>query len=815
MIKYVCFLALGFLLLVSNQSFGQNLFQTNLRDIKVDQLTDNDIMKYMQQLKASGISQSQAEQIAISKGMPVSEIQKLRQRITQLNANPQNNLQQNKQGQINLNQRQIQTGTDTTQQPIDTTTKIPKPLIDPKIFGSELFNNASLTFEPNLQIATPVNYILGPSDELNISVYGLQEFSNVLTVAPEGTLAIPDVGQIKVAGLTIEAARQKIFNAMSSSVYPTLKNGRSKLSVTLSTIRSIKVTIIGANKPGNYTVSSLTTAFNALFLAGGPSQFGSFREIELIRDNKVFEKIDLYRFLVNGDQSDNVTLKDNDVIRIPTYRTRIDVEGYVKRPGYFEVLDSETFKDVLKYASGFADSAYRASVRVTQFTDKELRVRDVSSEEYANYHPQDGDYISVDKVLDRFSNRVIISGAVFRPGVYELTPGMTADDLIKKANGLTEDAYKGRAQIFRLNDNLTKGILSFNALNSSNINLKREDSVVVKSIFDLRDEYYVSVQGEVRNPDFYLYNDSMTVKDILLEAGGLTDAAYPQKIEIARLIYRLTVTAQDVRASEIININGMEDLSSPSKNVQLKPYDLVTVRRKPGYAEMQTIKVIGELQYPGPYVLEKREERVSDILKRAGGFTPEAYKEGAFIKRYNTDTITSIRLQTIENIQQQLANDSSQPVTQNIERQFDQIPLNIEKILSNPGSPEDVVLKARDELIVPKYTAEVKMSGSVLFPTQIPYDHKYDFKDYISSAGGYSDAARKNKAYILYANGKARTIKKFLFFKSYPTVKPGSEIVVPTKEVTKNRLTTGEIIGISSALASLAGVAIAIINLTK
>jgi len=253
MIKYACFLALGFFLLISNQSFGQNLFQTNLRDIKVDQLTDNDIMKYMQQLKTSGVSQSQAEQIAISKGMPVSEIQKLRQRVAQLNANPQNNLQQNKQGQNNLNQTQIQTGIDTTQQPIDTTTKILKPLINPKIFGSELFNNASLTFEPNLQIATPVNYILGPADALNISIYGLQEFSNVLNVTPEGTLAIPEVGQIKVAGLTIEEAQQKIFNAMSSSVYSTLKNGRSKLSVTLSTIRSIKVTVIGANKPGNYT----------------------------------------------------------------------------------------------------------------------------------------------------------------------------------------------------------------------------------------------------------------------------------------------------------------------------------------------------------------------------------------------------------------------------------------------------------------------------------------------------------------------------------------------------------------------------------
>lgn len=330
----------------------------------------------------------------------------------------------------------------------------------------------------------------------------------------------------------------------------------------------------------------------------------------------------------------------------------------------------------------------------------------------------------------------------------------------------------------------------------------------------MRDEYYVSIQGEVRKPDFYSYNDSLTLKDIILQAGGLTDAAYPQKIEVARLIYRDTVTSKDVRASEIISINGMEDLSSQSKNIQLRPYDLVTVRRKPGYAEMQTMKVVGELQYPGPYVLEKREERVSDILKRAGGFTPEAYKEGVFIKRYNDDTIMTIRRQTIQNIQQEL-NDSTNQVAQNIERQYDQIPLNITKILSRPGSPEDVVLKARDELIVPKYTPEVKMSGSVLFPTQIPYNRKYDFKDYISSAGGYSDDARKRKAYILYANGKAETIRSFLFFKNYPAVKPGSEIVVPAKEERKNKLTPGEIIGISSALASLAGVVIAILNLTK
>ncbi len=827
MIKYLCFLALVISLFVPNKSFAQDILRgQNLRDIKVDQLSDNDILKFQQQLSAMGITQQQAEQIAISKGMPLSEIQKLRQRIAQVNAKqPQTNLPANRQNQNQLNQNQLnpnqlnqlKTGIDTNKLLNIDTTKAFKPLIDPKIFGAELFNNAQLTFEPNLQIATPVNYVVGPGDQLNISVYGIQENSDLVNVTPEGTISIPQVGEVKVAGLTIEEARQRISNVMSSTAYPTIKSERSKLSVTVGNIRSIRVTIIGANKPGNYTVSSLTTAFNALFLAGGPSQFGSFREIELIRDNKLYKKIDLYKFLVNGDQADNVSLKDNDVIRIPSYKTRVDIEGYVKRPGLFETLPGESFQDLLKFSSGFADSAYRASVRVTQFTDKEMSVKDMATNEFVSYQPHDGDLINVDKVLQRFSNRVIISGAVFRPGPYELSAGMTVTDLIKKADGLTEDAYAGRAQIFRLNEDLSKGVVSFNALNNPPIPLRREDSVVVKSIFNLRDEYYVSIQGEVRKPDFYGYGDSLTLKDLILQAGGLTDAAYPQKIEVARLISRDTLTNKDVRSSEIININGWEDLASQTKNVQLKPYDIVTIRRKPGYTEMQTIKVVGEMQYPGLYVLGKREERVSDMLKRAGGFTPEAYKEGAFIKRSNLgDTIRNIKQQTIENIQKQL-NDTTNAnqVTLNVQRQYDQIPLDIQKILLQPGSPEDVVLKGDDELIIPKYSAQVKISGSVLFPTQIPYDRTYNFRDYLSSAGGVSDVGRRSKIYILYANGKARTTRNFLFFKNYPSIKPGSEIIVPAKEERKNKLSTGEIIGIASAVASLAGVVIAILQVTR
>lgn len=781
---------------------AQGLLNQDLRQIHVDQLSDADIQLYYKKLQQAGISLDQALQMAAAKGMPASEIQKLRQRINLLATQSQSSANNTKIPNVN----RIDTAN------IDSF-KIAKPLIDPKIFGAELFNSASLTFEPNTRLATPLNYIVGPDDDLEISVYGLQETNLSTSVNAEGTISIPSVGQIKVAGLSIDEATQRIKIAMQRTAYSSLQTGRSKLSVTLGNIRSIRITIIGANKPGNYTVSSLSTAFNALFLCGGPSQNGSFREIELIRNNKLYKKIDLYRFLVNGDQSDNVTLQDNDVIRIPAYKIRVDMEGYVKRPGIFEMLPGENFNNLLEFASGFADSAYRSTVKLTQFTDKEISVKDLNTANFSNYVPQQGDQIQVNKILDRYANRIKISGAVFREGTYELTPNMTVGDLINKADGLREDAYKSRGQIFRLKDDLSKELVSFDPAVNTNILLKREDSVVIKSILELREDYFISIQGEVRLPGFYEYNDSLTVKDIILQAGGLTDAAYPQKIEIARLVQRDTLTFADVRASDIIEINGMEDFQNPAKNVYLKPNDVVTIRRKPGFLKLESVIVSGELQYPGPYVLQKREERVSDLLKRAGGFTPEAYPGGAFLKRYNLDdTIRLFKKQTIENIQQQL-NDSTSQLTQNIEREYDQIPLNFKKILENPGSPEDVVLKSRDELIVPKYTAQVKISGSVLFPTQIAYDKKYSFKDYLSSAGGISEAGRKSKIYIIAANGKAQSTRSFLFFRNYPEVTPGSEIIVPAKEEKVNRLTTGEVIGISSALASLAGVVIAILRL--
>lgn len=799
-------------LLVHFTAFSQDIMRnTNLSQVKVDQISDADMLKYQQRLKSSGLSIDQALQIAISKGLPSSEADKLKQRLLQLNTAA--NVKKDTSFVLN----RVDTTADTISRQAE---KL--PLIDPKIFGSELFNNSSLNFEPNLKIATPLNYELGPGDQVEIAVYGIQEVAHSLSVSDEGFVYIPNVGQIKVAGLTIEAATQIIKSRMGKTAYESILSGSSKLSVSLGGIRSIHITIIGSNHPGNYTLSSLSTVFNALFAAGGPSSFGSFREIELIRNNKLNRKVDLYRFLVNGDQSDNVGLKDNDVIRIPTYKTRVDIEGYVKRPGIFEILPNENFQDLLTFCSGFADSAYRASVKVTQFTDKELSVKDINVSDFTSYHPKAGDQYQVSKILNRFTNRVNITGAVFRPGIYEMTQGMTLGELIKKADGLQEDAYIPRGQIIRLKEDLSKELVSFDLKSvvngSNNIVLKREDSVVIKSIFDLRDEYFITLQGEVRSAGTYSFSENLSLKDALFLAGGLTDAAYPQRIEIARLIRRDSLTQQDVRASDIIDIKGMQELSSPEKNLQLQPFDVVTVRRKPGYLALQSVTASGELQYPGPYVLAKREERVSDLIKRAGGFSPEAFKEGAYLKRYDYDEERKRqKRRQAEQIQEQLSgsvDSTKDEIEEDFTKEYDQIPLDIAKIVSNPGSLEDVVLKSGDELFVPKFNAQVRISGSVLFPTQIPFNERYDFKDYLSSAGGVAQNGKKGKAYILYANGKAATIKHFLFFKHYPKVLPGSEIIVP-KKAERRGFNTAQAIGIASALASLAGVVIAILNLSK
>ena len=813
------FVFIGLFFLTASTLQAQDILKgKDLSTIKVDQLSDADIAKLKAQLNESKLTIDQAEQMALAKGMNAAEFAKLKAR---LNADGKGQrvtgaLKSDAKGASNSIEKQ-NNSTDS----LDTEkyeNKKPLPLINPLIFGSELYTSVAPNFEPNLKMATPLNYVLGPDDELLVTVYGVQEYTGELLVSDEGNINVPNVGQVRVAGLTIEAATQKLKTVMGNSVYPYLKNGGSKLSVTLNKIRSIKVTIIGANRPGNYTLSSLSTVFNALYIAGGPTEFGSFREIELVRNNKVERQIDLYRMLLKGDQSDNIGLKDNDVIRIPAYKKRVELQGQVKRPGIFEVLPGERFQHILEFASGFTDTAYTAFVKAFQNGDRERKVKDISAAEYQQYQPESGDVFVVSKILNRFQNRVKINGAVFRPDVYELTNGLTVGDLIRKADGLTEDAYTGRAQILRLQDDLKRSILSFDiqkALSGEavhNLLLKREDEILISSVLDLRDSFKVTVQGEIRMPGEYDYLENLTLRDIILQAGGFTDAAY-KSIEIARLIKRDSITQTDNRASFIINTEIDGDLSTSAAVVNIMPYDVITVRRKAGYSLPETVIVSGQVQYPGPYALSHRTERVSDLLKRSGGYTPDAFPEGAYIKRYLTEEEKK-KKEDAKEIQKNINYKDTmtlRELEESIKKVFVKIPIDLPLIMIKPGSIEDLVLRVNDELVIPKFDGQIKISGAVLLQTQVPYNAQNKFKDYINNAGGYSADSWKKNGYVIYANGKAAATKRFLFFKFYPAVKPGCEIVIPQRPERKG-LSTGELVGITSALAS---VALAIAAITR
>ena len=656
------------------------------------------------------------------------------------------------------------------------------------VFGSELFQNAgSLT--SNANIATPLNYEVGPNDILKLVLYGIQEFATELRVSYEGSVTVQNVGVIRVAGLTIEAATDKIRQQMARTAYVSLRTGESKLSVTLSNIRTIHVTIIGAKKPGTYDLSSLSTVFSALSLAGGPSPIGSYRNIELVRNNKVIRKVDLYHFILNGDQTDNIGLKDNDVIRIPAYENRVELNGQVKRPGIFELTGKENFQNILAFAGGFDEAAYTSNVKVIQKNGRELLVKDLGKEEFASYAPQGGDVYVVSKILNRYQNRVKLTGAVYRPDTYQLVEGMRVSDLIKKADGLKEDAYTGGAQLFRLKPNLVKEMVNIDLTKAlagdktENIYLQREDELYVSSVLDLRDSFNVKIFGEVHNPGKFTYADSMTVKDLITLAGGSTFAAN-KKVEVARLYKQQDGKVNNTEIATLLTteLDANLNFSPGNSDIILQPYDVVSITKKIGFAENQIVSITGQVQYAGKYSLVSRMERVSDLLKRAGGLIGDAYSKGAFIKRESikADTISQVLLDSLKKAG--LSNESPTNV-QNIA-------LDIEQILKNPGSYYDLLLADKDEIVIPKVDNKVTIRGAVLRPVTISYHEGITMSECISSAGGITENARRNKAYVVYYNGRSKRTKTFGFFRFNPRIEPGSEVVLPEGAVRKDAMTT-------------------------
>lgn len=784
-----------FLSLTAYNANAQDILKAkDLSTFNADALTEAELANINSQLKSNNTTLNQVEQAVLAKGMSQVEFNKLRKRlnnvytvsgsVTEINGNGENGSQLGR-----------------SQEPI--VNRKVKDSLNSLIFGSELFDNPSLNFEPNLKLATPTNYILGPGDILQVNIFGVQEFNTRAPVSAEGRISIQYVGQISVAGITVEAATQKIKNEISK-VYSTVKSGQSNVSVSLDQIRTIRITVIGGKQPGNYSISSLATVYNALHLAGGPGKNGSYRNIELIRNNKVFRNIDIYRFLVNGDQSDNVGLKDNDVIRIPSYSNQVTLKGEVKRPGIFEMKNEETFSDLLTFASGFNEFAYRNSVNIEQKTGREYRVRDLEEKDFVSYFPQSGDVFTVTRILNRYENRIRVEGAVFRPGHYSFEPGMRISDLITRVDGLKEDAYTQRARIIRLKPDLSTEIVNVDLSavlagdNNADIELKREDELTIYSILDFKEEYKVTIDGEVKRPGSYMYFENLTLNDLFIQAGGLTGSA-SKRVEIARMIKSDDIKDIDSKRIELVELEITAGNNEQIKNFVLKPFDVINVRRIAVYEMPNMVKVTGEVIYPGKYVLANKKENVFNIVMRAGGITSVANINGMKIKR----PINQKELEQINSIDVNLATNDSLTDKLKKEIKFSIIPIDWEQVLKNRNHYSNVTLFPGDEIEVSAFNEGVKVAGNVLLTSEIPYQRGKGLKYYINAVGGVNNMGWKKKAYIIYPNGKAAVTKSFLFFRSYPKVFPDSQIIVPEKPETK-KLSTGEWVSITGVFTSLA-----------
>ncbi len=772
-------------------SHAQTLLQSSdLTVVKIDNYSDDDVRALQAKMAEMGMTESQLYKLAEERGLPAAEIAKLRKRmeaLSTLKKPASNNIQDDNSKKNNalleLNNAAL------PMQGFDN---------DVSIFGSELFTKNSLVFEPNLRISTPSGYILGPDDEVILNVYGTSEKTYNLEVNAEGYIYITNVGPIYVTGLSIEQATEKIKSKLASTIYRAIRSGQTKIQVSLGKIRSIRVTVIGeARKPGTFTVSSLTTLYNVLYLCGGPTPMGSYRAIEIIRGNEVKRIADLYAFLLKGNQKDNVLLQEGDVVRIPYYKNRVTINGEVKRNGKFELLDGETFKNLLEYCGGFNDNAYKASVSVNRITDKERIIIDLSSAQYSSFKVNGSDEYQVGRLLDNYENRVMIAGAVLRPGPYELNSGMTVKALVEKAGGVKPEAFTGRVSIFRYLQNKLPTVLSINLdsvlrYNTGDVLLNKDDSINIHTVFEYTGQAFVTIEGSVRTPGRVLWRQNLSLRDVLLSNGSVNESGDTARIEISRRIKDADVTKQGYLQTNVFTVD-LSNKNDELGDVLLQPFDMIIVKGIAGYTVQRVVLVQGEVLNPGKYSLQKSGDRVSDVFKRVGGFKSTADSLSLTVRRSVQSGITIDEREKIFKRVLNISQDSiaaNEKLRSDIYKNYDLISINLGKALSNPESTENLILEEGDILTVDRNSTLVKISGEVYYPTMIPYNSNTNLKYYIKRAGNYTSSARKSGALVVYPDGRAKGVKQFLFFKSYPMVTPRSEIFVPQK-LASNRTKLG------------------------
>ena len=699
------------------------------------------------------------------------------------------------------------------------------------VFGREIFSNKNLSFEPDLNVPTPKGYILSAGDELLINVWGDSELNLKLKISPEGTILIPNLGPVSISGLTIGAAENRIrqeLGRIMSTLSGDTDGANTFVSVSLGQIRSIKVNMVGeVVAPGTYTLPSFATLFNALYAAGGVNEIGSLRGIKVYRNSKEVACLDVYDYLLNGKYDTNIRLEENDMVIVSPYDQLAVVRGKVKRNRIFELKKGETLSRLLNMAGGFTGDAYTKDVRVKRKAGSRYQIATVTADKYPTFAMMDGDSLLVDSVIPFYENRLIVTGAVWRPGEYELNANVhTVKELIDQAAGLKGDEFTGRAQIIRLNPDFTTAVIAVDIrsiLNgtSPDMELKPEDQLNIPSLFDLREPYTIKVSGAVNYTDTVLpYRNNLTVEDAIMMAGGLKESAATVNVEVARRIKDAKTHENTNRTAEVFNFELNDNLGLISIDGKksdtiftLEPFDEVYVRFSPGYQEQQVVKVDGEITFSGDYVLAEKNSRLSDIIAKAGGITPDAYVKGASLKR----RLTEDEMRRLETLLQLSSNKQSRDsVALSLENIKDySVGIDLEKALASPGSAHDVVLRDGDALYIPQLQSTVKINGAVTYPNSVTYTKGMSVGKCLSQAGGYNDIARKYPI-VIYMNGKVATTKRcFIFFKRYPKVEPGCEIVVPTKTQRDRKTSLAEVLSIASSTTSMAAMVTSIINTLK
>ena len=809
------------------------------------QMSDEQIITYITEGMASGKTERQIGTELLAKGVTSSQLTRLFKayRSGSLNVSDTSVMPSNKLGNTGK-ERKIADDLDDPDMPsinvsdgsvnrkvkkikadvegeelIDAPEEDINPLLDEEgnkiIFGHDVFGAPTLSFEPNVNVATPEDYVLGPGDEVIIDIWGVSEANITQKISPEGRIIIPQVGQIALAGLTVKEATGKLKTALSK-IYSTLRSGSSHMSVTLGDLRTIQVNVLGeVNVPGTFRLSSFTTLFNALYRAGGVTPVGSLRNIKLVRGGEEYAEIDAYDYLFRGALDANVPLKEGDVIIVPAYDALVSVTGAIKRPMYYEMKDGEPVGNLIQYAGGFAGTAYREEVGVERNDGRTNSMHTVPAAKFGTFGLKDGDAVLVSgSEVEVFSNRVEVKGSVYRPGKFELGGDIaTVGQLVEHAGGVMEDAFLARAQIIREKADRSlelvpvplKGILEGNA---SDILLKRGDILIVSNVNEIEPKGDIVVTGYVANPGKYQYAEHTTVEDIILAAGGLAEGASSAKVDISRRIDISSSTQASDTLAHVFSVSIKDGLiEDGSGGFELQPYDEVSVRRSPTYVEQRNVTITGEVTFPGQYTLIANNERVSDLIKRAGGATKNGNIHGAMLKRKINQYERNVRVAMSRIVTQTVSSSDSLDVNKLKVSEVYTVGLELDKALAHPGSDYDMILRDGDELIVPELATTVRIQGEVLYPNTVHYISGKPVRYYVNQAGGFSNRARRAKTYVVYMNGTVDV-------GAGAKLEPGCEIVVPARS-DKDKLTTAEWLAIGTSAASITTMVATIINLIR